>query len=72
MIRRRARAAGLRDLERLGAHSLRAGFVTAALDAGVPEAAVAQQTNHRSIQTLQKYNRPAHGAGHAASRAIDL
>jgi integrase len=39
--------AGVRDLNRYGAHSLRAGFATTAFDNGVPEFKIRQQTGHR-------------------------
>lgn len=42
-----------------GAHSLRAGCVTAAIEMGVPESLVMQLTGHRSHQTLSKYVRPS-------------
>lgn len=45
MLRRRARLAGL-DPQAIRGHSPRSGFVSAAIDAGVPEFQVAQQTGH--------------------------
>jgi integrase len=42
-----------------GAHSLRAGCVTAAAEAGMPESLIMQRTGHRSVQTVSKYVRPA-------------
>jgi len=42
-----------------GAHSLRAGCVTAAIEAGTPESLVMQRTGHKSIQTVARYVRPA-------------
>ncbi|MGG5889031.1 site-specific integrase [Falsiroseomonas sp. HC035] len=38
-------------------HSMRAGFATSAARAGVPEAAIMQQTRHRSAATLRGYVR---------------
>jgi integrase len=38
-------------------HSLRAGFATSTARAGVPEAAIMQQTRHRSAATLRGYGR---------------
>src|ERR1035441_5523687 len=43
-----------------GAHSLRAGFVTEAGLAEVPELQIAQQTDHRSMAVLRRYFRPQH------------
>ena len=40
-----------------GAHSLRAGFVTEALECGVNEIAIARQTGHASLDTLRLYMR---------------
>lgn len=47
------------DARLYGAHSLRAGCVTAAAQAGVPESIIMQRTGHRSVQTVLKYVRPA-------------
>ena len=38
-------------------HSLRAGFITAAGEAGVNHLLIAAQTGHRSLATLQRYFR---------------
>ena len=43
--------------ERYGAHSLRAGMVTEGLEQGVNEVVIAQQTGHRSLETLRIYMR---------------
>jgi len=43
--------------ERLSAHSLRAGFATAAAKAGRPESATRRVTRHRSIAMLLRYVR---------------
>lgn len=53
------------DVEKLSAHSLRAGFATAAARAGRPESATRKVTRHRSIAMLLKYVRiedPLEGA----------
>jgi integrase len=42
-----------------GAHSLRAGMITAALEAGATETSVMMRTGHRSYHTLRRYVRPA-------------
>lgn len=45
------------DPNRIGAHSLRAGFCTEGLERGVNEVMLAQQTGHRSLDTLRLYLR---------------
>lgn len=40
-----------------GAHSLRAGFITEAIEAGASEMLVAAQTGHRSMEVLRTYFR---------------
>lgn len=58
LVKRAAGTAGL-DPDRFSGHSLRAGFVTAAVAAGAPEAAIMQQTGHRDADTMRRYSRPA-------------
>jgi integrase len=58
IVQRAAAAAGL-DPERYGAHSLRAGFVTAAAENGTSPLVIMQTTGHRSMSTLERYFRPA-------------
>lgn len=50
-----ADAAGIQ--QHLTGHSLRSGFVTAAYNAGVPEADIMRQTGHRSVASLRRYRR---------------
>lgn len=57
------RWAGLADEERieaivakLGAHSLRSGFATSQLEAGVDPLAVASMTGHRSLESFRVYD----------------
>jgi integrase len=40
-----------------GAHSLRAGFITAAGEAGVADLVIAKQTGHRNMEVLRRYFR---------------
>lgn len=47
------------DPDSFGAHSLRAGFVTAAAEAGASEISIIQRTGHRSVATVLGYVRPA-------------
>jgi integrase len=58
IIKRAVAMIGL-DAKLYGAHSLRAGFVTAAAESGVPESVIMQRTGHRSVQTVARYVRPA-------------
>jgi integrase len=59
MIQRRAAAAGFTaaQVEKLGGHSLRAGFVTEAFRAGADAHAIMRQTGHRSPVMLEVYAR---------------
>lgn len=42
-----------------GAHSLRSGMITAAIEAGASETSVMQRTGHKSYDMLRRYVRPA-------------
>ena len=59
MIHRRATAAGFTParVDKLGGHSLRAGFVTEAFRAGADAHAIMRQTGHRSPVMLEVYAR---------------
>lgn len=56
VIKRRARAAGL-DYAEYSGHSLRAGLITAAAMANVPERVIAKQSGHKSLPVLRTYIR---------------
>jgi len=56
VIKKRARAAGL-DFTEFSGHSLRAGLITAAAMANVPERVIAKQSGHKSIPVLRTYIR---------------
>ncbi len=56
IVQEAAAKAGL-PRERYGAHSLRAGMATEGLEQGVSEVMIAQQTGHRSLETLRIYMR---------------
>lgn len=58
ILKRRAKAAGL-DPTLFSGHSLRAGFVTTALESGSDVLKVMDVTRHRSVQTLKGYDRRA-------------
>ena len=65
VIKHRAAAAKL-DPTLFSGHSLRAGFVTSALEDGADTLRVMDQTRHRSVDTLKKYDRRAKAfAAHA-------
>lgn len=59
VIRRRATRAGFSDTSvvRLGAHSLRAGFVTQAFRNGADAHAIMRQTSHRTPAMVERYAR---------------
>ena len=65
IVKLSARSAKL-DAASFGAHSLRSGFVTSALDAGEDLLKVMDVTRHRRTDTLKIYDKRAKGfAGHA-------
>ncbi|UFU15260.1 hypothetical protein LQK89_06090 [Curtobacterium sp. C1] len=55
-VARRAQAAGLGE-DGWSGHSLRAGFVTEARNAGATDVEVMNQTHHTNAATLQIYDR---------------
>lgn len=56
IVKRRSQEAGL-DPRALGAHSVRATFATDMLVAGLGELAIMQMTGHRSVASLEPYDR---------------
>ena len=60
------------DPGRVGAHSLRSGFVTSAARAGAPTWAIQLQTGHRSLAQLHQYVRPATIFQENAARYVGL
>lgn len=58
IVKRYAGAAGF-DLDDFAGHSLRAGFVTEALENGADLLSVMRVTRHASVKTLQAYDRRA-------------
>jgi integrase len=56
VVKRAARSHGF-DPDRIGGHSLRAGFVTQAFRAGADAHAIMRQTGHRDPRTLEIYAR---------------
>lgn len=60
IVKQVTRAAGL-DASAFSGHSLRAGFVTSALDAGEAPLKVMKQSRHAKIDTLKIYDRRENG-----------
>lgn len=58
VVKRALRAIG-EDPKVFGAHSLRAGMVTAAMEAGASETAVMMRTGHKTYSMIRHYSRPA-------------
>jgi integrase len=56
IVQRNVKALGLNPSD-YGAHSLRAGFVTAAGEAGLGDLIIAAQTGHRDLSVLRQYFR---------------
>jgi integrase len=72
ILKRALTRAGVRDIKRFGAHSLRAGFATTAFDNGVPEFKIRQQTGHKTTRMLEKYIRSAQKARQEAASSLGL
>lgn len=64
-------AAGL-DPDLFGAHSLRAGFITAAAMSGVEERDIQRQSRHKSVTVLRGYVRQASVINHNAAAKVGL
>ena len=58
LVKRYAKAAGL-DPSLFAGHSLRAGFVTSALESGADLLRVMDVTRHTQVETLKAYDRRA-------------
>ncbi len=58
IVKRYTKAIG-KYASRFSAHSLRAGFITSAAIAGVPERAIQEQSGHHSVVILRRYIRDA-------------
>jgi integrase len=71
IVKRYAAAAGL-DAATFSGHSLRAGLVTSAARAGVPERVIMRQTGHKSIDMVLKYVRQANAFSENAVNALGL
>jgi site-specific recombinase XerD len=60
------------DPQTYSGHSLRAGFVTEAILAGVPDLQIMEHTGHRSLETLRKYFRPVYALRASPCHRIGL
>ena len=74
ILRRRAAAAGVAgtSLEPVSPHGLRAGFVTEAYRAGVPDEAIMGHTRHRDLASMRRYVRRARLEADTPTRKIGL
>jgi site-specific recombinase XerD len=68
IVARLAKQAGVRH--RVSPHSLRHGFVTAALDAGVPLRDVQDAAGHADPRTTRRYDRGRHSLDRAATYSV--
>jgi integrase/recombinase XerD len=68
IVRRLARAAEIEQV--VSPHSLRHGFVTLALDAGVPLRDVQDAAGHADPRTTRRYDRGRHSLDRAATYAV--
>lgn len=71
IIKRAAKRSGL-DPTRFSGHSLRAGFVTEAKKRGADDAAIMDQTGHRSLEMLRRYHRRIRAWERPASARLGL
>lgn len=69
IVKRYAARVGL-EAEDFAGHSLRAGFVTSAFDAGADAIDVARQTRHRDLRTLRVYDRRTQFQKHAGRKFL--
>ena len=68
VVRRLARTASIEHT--VSPHSLRHGFVTAALDAGVPLRDVQDAAGHADPRTTRRYDRGRHSLDRAATYTV--
>lgn len=70
IVKKHVEAIGL-DPSRFSGHSLRAGLITQAAQAGVPEVDIMRQSRHKSVPILRQYVRKATvWEGNAAAKAL--
>lgn len=70
-VKRSAMRVGL-DAQAISAHSLRVGFVTNAKLRGASDAAVMDQTGHKSLEMVRRYTRRTDAWNGAASGQLGL
>lgn len=70
VIREAEQLAGIEHIERLGAHSLRAGFITAAAKKGQPLHVIAQTSRHKSLEILRGYIRDEEAMQNGAGKGL--
>ena len=71
VVKRSVARIGL-DPKRYGSHSLRAGFITAAGEAGLSDLLIAEQSGHRDMDCLRTYLRRTNVFRANACAALDL
>ncbi len=71
-VQRACLRAGVKDAGSYSAHSLRAGFATYASQRGASDRAIAHQTRHRSLASLDHYIRMESAWTDNAATALDL
>ncbi len=71
-VQRACLRAGVEDARSYSAHSLRAGFATYASRRGASDRAIAHQTRHRSLASLDQYIRIESAWSDNAATALDL
>lgn len=70
IVKKLAARAGL-DPAKVAGHSLRSGFVTQMRLSGVEASEIMQQTGHRSLSTLARYDRRVQGRNVGATHGLD-
>jgi integrase/recombinase XerD len=70
IVRRLARQAAIAAAAEISPHSLRHGFATAALDAGVELRDVQDATGHADPRTTRRYDRGRHSLDRHATYAV--
>ncbi|HEY3849169.1 MAG TPA: site-specific integrase [Acetobacteraceae bacterium] len=74
ILAHRARMAGLTvdGFDRLSAHALRVGFITAAYDKGVRDEDIMRHTRHRDLRTMRGYVQRAGLVSESPAGVLDL
>src|SRR3712207_6608364 len=74
VLRRRAEQAGVEGthLKPVSPHGLRAGFVTQATRAGLPDEAIMAHTRHKDAKTMRRYVRRARLLDDSPARKLGL